>query len=65
MMIVTFQALDAQVKELDAEISRRAKTDSVARRLMTIPSIGPIAATAITALVAAPEGSRTSRDFAA
>ena len=32
---------------------------------MTIPCIGPIAATAITALVPAPEGFRAGRDFAA
>jgi transposase len=37
----------------------------VARRLMTIPGIGPVAATAITALVPAPEGFRAGRDFAA
>ena len=43
----------------------RAKADPVARRLMTIPGIGPIAATAITALVPAPEGFRAGRDFAA
>src|SRR3712207_2633082 len=42
-----------------------AKADPVARRLMTIPGIGPIAATAITALVPAPEGFRAGRDFAA
>jgi transposase len=46
-------------------ITRRAKADPVARRLMTIPGIGPIAATAITALVPAPEGFRAGRDFAA
>ena len=40
-----------QLKELDGEIARRAKADPVARRLMTIPGIGRIAATAITALV--------------
>jgi transposase len=32
---------------------------------MTVPGIGPIAAAAITALVPAPEGFRTGRDFAA
>jgi len=42
----TFQALEAQIQTLDAEITRRAKADPVARRLMTIPGIGPIAATA-------------------
>src|SRR5690349_23205084 len=41
------------------------KADPVARRLMTIPGIGPLAATAITALVPAPEGFRAGRDFAA
>ena len=61
----TFQALEAQIQTLDAEITRRAKADPVARRLMTIPGIGPIAATAITALVPAPEGFRAGRDFAA
>ena len=65
VLIGTFQALEAQIQELDAEITRRAKADPVVRRLMTIPGIGPIAATAITALVPAPEGFRAGRDFAA
>ncbi len=65
MLIGTFEALGTQLEELDAEIARRAKADPVARRLMTIPGIGPIAATAITALVPAPEGFRAGRDFAA
>ena len=55
----------AQVRELDAEITRRAKADPVARRLMTVPGIGPIAATAAIALVPAPGGFRAGRDFAA
>ena len=53
------------ITHADAVITRRAKADPVARRLMTIPGIGPIAATAITALVPAPEGFRAGRDFAA
>jgi transposase len=65
VLISTFKALGAQLEALDAEIARRAKADPVARRLMTIPGIGPIAATAITALVPAPEGFRAGRDFAA
>src|SRR5215204_5049645 len=56
VLIRTLNALEEQLKELDGEIARRAKADPVARRLMTIPGIGPIAATAITALVPAPEG---------
>jgi transposase len=65
VLVATFRALDAQVEELDAEIARRAKADPVARRLMTIPGVGPMGATAILALVPAPEGFRAGRDFAA
>ena len=65
VLVGTYKALDAQVQVLDAEMTRRAKADPVARRLMTIPGVGPIAATAITALVPAPEGFRAGRDFAA
>lgn len=65
VLIRMFNALEEQIKELDGEIARRAKVDPIARRLMTIPGIGPIAATAITALVPAPQGFRAGRDFAA
>ena len=65
VLIGTLTALQAQIKELDVEINRRAKADPVAKRLMTIPGIGPIAATAITALVPAAEGFAAGRDFAA
>ncbi len=65
MLVGTFRVLEAQIQVSDAEITRRAKADPVAGRLMTIPGIGPIAATAITALVPAPEGFRAGRDFAA
>ena len=65
VLIRTRNALEEQLKELHGEIARRAKADPVARRLMTIPGIGRIAATAITALVPAPEGFRAGRDFAA
>ena len=65
VLIRTLEALGTQLEQLDAELAQRAKADPVARRLMTIPGIGPIAATAIAALVPAPEGFRTGRDFAA
>jgi len=64
-LIDTFTALEAQMKELDGEINRRSRADPVARRLMTIPGVGPITATAITALVPAAGSFRTGRDFAA
>jgi len=65
LLIDTFTALGAQIKELDGEINRRSRADPVARRLMTIPGVGPIAATAITALVPAAGSFRAGRDFAA
>ena len=65
VLIDSTEALGKQIDTLDAEIGRRAKDDPVARRLMTIPGIGPIAATAIIALVPVPEGFRAGRDFAA
>jgi len=65
VLVDTFTALEAQITELDANINQRSKADPTARRLMTIPGVGPIASTAITALVPAAEGFRTGRDFAA
>jgi transposase len=65
LLIDTFTALEAQITALDAEINQRSKSDPTARRLMTIPGVGPITATAITALVPAAEGFPAGRDFAA
>jgi transposase len=45
--------------------NQRSKTDPTARRLMTIPGVGPIVATAITARVPAAEGFRAGSNFAA
>lgn len=58
-------ALDDRIADLDKEIARRAREDEVARRLMTIPGIGPIAATAIVALAPPVETFTKGRDFAA
>src|SRR5215831_16742660 len=65
LLVDTFTALEAQITPLDAEIRQRSKSDPTARRLMTIPGVGPIASTAITALVPAAEGFPAGRDFAA
>jgi len=57
--------LDDRIADLDKEIARRAHEDEVARRLMTIPCIGPIAATAIVALAPPAETFTKGRDFTA
>jgi len=65
VLLDTLAMLDGQIALLDKEIVRRSREDAVARRLMTIPGIGPITATAITAL-APPSGTfAKGRDFAA
>ena len=57
--------LDDEVARLDREIANRAKEDPIARRLMSIPGVGPITATALVALAPAPEAFRCGRDFSA
>ena len=65
VMIATVKGLDERILLLDREIARRAREDETARRLMTIPGIGPITATALIALAPPPESFRKGRDFAA
>jgi transposase len=65
ILIDTVRTLDKQVEQLDREIARRAKLDDTPRRLMTIPGIGPITATALSALAPPAETFKKGRDFAA
>ena len=65
LLLDSLGSLDAKLAELDREIARRAREDAVARRLMTIPGVGPITATAIAALAPAAESFARGRDFAA
>lgn len=61
----SLQAVQAKISVLDREIAARAKADPVAKRLMTIPGIGPVVATALVALAPAASTFRRGRDFAA
>lgn len=65
VLIDVIAGFDAEISKLDAEIRRRAQENELARRLMTIPGIGPLIATAITVLAPPPGTFRRSRDFAA
>jgi len=65
VLVTSLTSLEESIAVLDSEISRRSKEDPVARRLMTMPGIGPITATAITALAPPIETFATGRDFAA
>ncbi len=61
------QALDthAQLREIDRDLPALQRTDDVARRLATIPGIGPVGATALAASVTDPGQFRSGRQFAA
>jgi transposase len=65
VMLDLLDELSSKIAELDKEIARRAREDEVSRRLMTIPGIGPITATAIAALAPPAETFAKGRDFAA
>lgn len=64
-LVEMLRRLQDEIAALDREIAARAKVDDVARRLMTVPGIGPLIATAIEALSPPLETFRSGRDFAA
>jgi transposase len=64
-MLALLDELNDRIRDLDKEIARRAREDAIARRLMTIPGVGPITATAIAALAPPAETFAKGRDFAA
>jgi transposase len=61
------QVLDthARVQALDRSLLTLHRTNEVARRLASIPGIGPVGATALAASVADPNQFRSGREFAA
>lgn len=65
LLLESLAILDGKIAELDKQIAQRAREDEVARRLMAIPGIGPISATAILALAPPIESFSKARDFAA
>lgn len=65
VMLDLLADLDERIAALDKEIAQRAREEETARRLMTIPGIGPITATALIALAPAAETFAKGRDFAA
>jgi transposase len=50
-LVEQIRETERRIEELDRQILAMAKAHPVARRLMTIPSIGPYSATAIVAMV--------------
>ncbi len=64
-LVQQIDAIDAEIEAIDEEIKTLVKADETARRLMTIPGIGPITAAAIVATVQETSAFASGREFAA
>lgn len=64
-MVTQIEHLDSAIKEIDRDIAIQAKADPVSNRLMTIPGIGPVTASALAATVGDPASFSGPREFAA
>jgi len=60
-----WRALKAQIDRLDRHLQALARANPQARRLMTIPGVGPVTAHAVVAAIGDGRQFRTARDFAA
>ena len=58
-------ALDEAIGAIDKEIAASVKADETAKRLMTIPGVGPVTASAIVATIQDASAFASGRDFAA
>ena len=64
-MIEVLKTLNEQIAALEARIKALVRENEGMRRLQTIPGIGPILASALTAIVTDPNHFGSGRDFAA
>ena len=64
-LTASLSQVNDQIRALDAQIARRAREEETVGRLMTIPGVGPLIATALVALAPSPETFKRGRDFAA
>jgi transposase len=64
-LVKQIDALDEAIEAIDKELEAQAKGDEKTKRLMTIPGIGPVIATAIAATVRDIEAFASGREFAA
>jgi len=60
-----WKKLERQIEEIDREFAQAAKKEENCRRLLTIPGIGPLTATALTAAIGNGQAFHKSRDLAA
>ena len=65
LLLEQIAGLDAKIAELDKDLLAEARQDAEARRLMTIPGVGPVTAMAIQAFAPPLDVFRHGRDFSA
>ncbi|AOY01367.1 IS110 family transposase [Jeongeupia sp. USM3] len=59
------KGLSAEIKDIEAELARQLQDDDAGRRLLSIPGIGPISASALAAEAGDASQFKCGRDFAA
>jgi transposase len=64
-LVRQIDAIDEEIAAIDEEIEALVKADETARRLMTIPGVGPVTASAILATVRDTSAFSGGREFAA
>jgi transposase len=63
-MVEEWNALDKDIEEVDDEIAPIAKNNEACQRLLTIPSVGPLVATAMIAAIGNGSSFAKGREFA-
>jgi transposase len=64
-LVAQLRLVNVQLLETDRKIRTSARATEVGRRLMTIPGVGPVLASALVATVAEPKAFRSGRNLAA
>ena len=64
-LVAQLRLVNLQVLETDRKIRTSARSTEVGRRLMTIPGVGPVLASALIATVAEPKAFKSGRNLAA
>ena len=64
-LVGQIDALDEAIGAIDRELAASVKADETAKRLMTIPGVGPVAASAIVATIQDAGVFASGREFAA
>jgi transposase len=64
-LVAQLRLVNVQVLETDRKIRASARSTEVGRRLMTIPGVGPVLASALVATVAEPKAFKSGRNLAA